>query len=38
VEPLQQLVGDLGLIEAASTDDQPAVSERLIVGATANRE
>jgi hypothetical protein len=38
VEPLQQLVGDLGLIEAASAVDEPAVSKRLIVGATANGE
>jgi hypothetical protein len=35
VESFQQLVGELGLIEATSTDDEPAVSKRRIVGAIA---
>jgi hypothetical protein len=38
VESFQQFIGDLWLIEAASTDDQPAVPQRFVVGATANRE
>jgi hypothetical protein len=38
IKPFQQFTGDLGLIEAAPTDDEPAVSKRLIVDATANRE
>jgi len=38
VESFQQFIGDLWLIEAASTDDQPAVPQGFVVGATANRE
>jgi hypothetical protein len=38
VEPSQQFTGDLWLIEAAPTDDEPAVSKGFIVDATANRE
>ena len=38
MEPFQQLTGDLWLIEAAPTDNEPAVSKGFIVDATANRE
>jgi hypothetical protein len=38
VESLQKFTRDLWLVEATSTDDEAAVSQGFVVGATANRE